>query len=171
MFAIQTNKSKILILSSLLFCIITDYLTKKIMITLLEGGKKHSFGGEFIQFSLVKNYDGFLGIAAPLPGPLRNGLLYGGVALLILACLAYLFSSKPSNITVPLLFVTGGGLGNLLDRVLHNGGVTDFLSIGIGTFRTGIFNLADIYILDGSAVLGYYVFSSSPCRRIPDFTD
>jgi signal peptidase II len=51
-------------------------------------------------------------------------------------------------------------MSNLVDRLLFEGGVIDFLSIGIGGFRTGIFNLADVYILVGSFVIGCYFFSS-----------
>jgi signal peptidase II len=58
------------------------------------------------------------------------------------------------------VFVIGGGISNLLDRLIQDGGVTDFLSVGFGEFRTGIFNLADVYILLGSFILGYYIFST-----------
>jgi signal peptidase II len=85
------------------------------------------------------------------------------VSFLLLGCLVYLFCShqRTARYDMPLVFVVGGGMSNLLDRLLHDGGVTDFLSIGIGNFRTGIFNLADVYILIGSFVLGYYLLSSS----------
>lgn len=169
--AMQSYSSKLAILLPLLFCIGTDQWTKSAMMTLLEAGETLYFAGGLIQVSLIKNYDGFLGVAAPLSAQLRNALLLGGVALLIIGCLAYLFSSKPSAITVPLIFVTGGGSSNLLDRVVYNGGVTDFLSIGVGTIRTGIFNLADIYILAGSAVLGYRLFSRTSTGRNPDLAD
>jgi signal peptidase II len=58
------------------------------------------------------------------------------------------------------VFVVGGGISNLVDRLLYDDGVIDFLSIGVGSFRTGIFNLADVYILVGSFVIGCSFFSS-----------
>jgi len=36
------------------------------------------------------------------------------------------------------------GVGNLIDRFLFDGRVTDFLNVGIGSLRTGIFNIADV---------------------------
>ncbi len=39
--------------------------------------------------------------------------------------------------------------GNLLDRVLHHGRVIDFMNLGIGNLRTGIFNVADVFITAG----------------------
>jgi signal peptidase II len=38
-----------------------------------------------------------------------------------------------------LALLLAGGFGNLIDRVLHDGSVTDFLNVGIGPIRTGIF--------------------------------
>lgn len=158
-------------LTLLLFIVSSDQCTKRLMTFLLATTDELSFAGHLVHLSLVENHDGFLGVAAPLPDTLRIAFLFGGVSLLVLACLAYLFFSKPSRLTVPLLFVTGGGLSNLLDRFMNNGGVTDFISIGFGTFRTGIFNLADVYILAGSTVLGYYLFSTSGSVPKPGITD
>jgi hypothetical protein len=49
--------------------------------------------------------------------------------------------------------VLAGGIGNLIDRVLHDGLVTDFLNLGIGSIRTGIFNVADMALTTGALVL------------------
>ena len=45
--------------------------------------------------------------------------------------------------------IIGGGLGNLIDRILNQGAVIDFMNIGIGPIRTGVFNVADLAILAG----------------------
>ena len=45
-----------------------------------------------------------------------------------------------------------GGLSNLVDRIAM-GSVIDFLNIGIGPIRTGIFNVADVAIMAGIALL------------------
>ena len=49
--------------------------------------------------------------------------------------------------------VLSGGLGNLVDRIINDGRVIDFMNIGIGSLRTGIFNVADVYITVGVVVL------------------
>ena len=167
----RRNHPKVFVLLLLLLCIISDQAMKKSMTVLLGAGLEFSLVNDLIQLSLVKNHHGFLGVAAPLPDTLRIALLFGGVSVLVLGCLAYLFFARPSRITVPLLLVTGGGLSNLLDRLMNNGGVTDFISVGVGSFRTGIFNLADVYILAGSSLLGYYLFSPSPPSRKAGYTD
>jgi signal peptidase II len=42
--------------------------------------------------------------------------------------------------------ILGGGLSNWIDRIADHGLVLDFLNVGIGSFRTGIFNLADFVL-------------------------
>lgn len=37
--------------------------------------------------------------------------------------------------------------------MINNGAVVDFLNIGFGSFRTGIFNIADIAIVVGALFL------------------
>jgi signal peptidase II len=49
------------------------------------------------------------------------------------------------------LFVAGGA-SNWIDR-LANGRVVDFLNVGVGPVRTGIFNVADVALMGGGALL------------------
>ena len=53
---------------------------------------------------------------------------------------------------VGLVLFLAGGASNLIDRVAF-GSVIDFLNIGLGPFRTGIFNVADVAIMAGVAIL------------------
>ena len=48
-----------------------------------------------------------------------------------------------------LALIFAGGMGNILDRFLFNRHVTDFMSVGIQSLRTGIFNFADLWITTG----------------------
>jgi signal peptidase II len=45
--------------------------------------------------------------------------------------------------------IFAGGMGNILDRLVFDRHVTDFMNIGIMDIRTGIFNFADIWITAG----------------------
>ncbi len=49
--------------------------------------------------------------------------------------------------------IFSGGVSNLIDRFAHNGYVIDFLNLGVGSLRTGIFNVADIAIALGALLL------------------
>jgi signal peptidase II len=48
-----------------------------------------------------------------------------------------------------LTLIFSGGLGNLIDRILYDRHVTDFMNLGVFGLRTGIFNFADVYITLG----------------------
>lgn len=144
----------------LVFIISTDQYLKVLARGLLKTSETISLFGDTIRFTLIENHGGFLGIVSSLPENIRFFLLNICVFGLLLVCLAYLFFYKKRCVrhSLPLAFVTGGGISNLLDRLFHSGGVTDFVSIGMGSLRTGIFNLADVYILAGSFVLGFTLF-------------
>jgi signal peptidase II len=51
-----------------------------------------------------------------------------------------------------LTLLAAGGASNWADRVVH-GRVIDFMNVGIGPLRTGIFNVADVAIMLGVALL------------------
>jgi signal peptidase II len=53
---------------------------------------------------------------------------------------------------VAMTLILGGGLGNLIDRLLF-GSVTDFMIVGVGPLRTGIFNFADMAVVAGTLLL------------------
>ena len=47
--------------------------------------------------------------------------------------------------------LAAGGIGNIIDRIL-NGFVVDFMHMDFGIFQTGVFNVADIYIMVGVGI-------------------
>jgi len=71
-----------------------------------------------------------------------------GVAIPVLRSGAHSFGP-----TFALALVAGGGLANWIERLWNDGAVTDFVSLGVGPLRTGIFNVADVFVLAGVAVL------------------
>ena len=75
----------------------------------------------------------------------------GGVATFLLGVLGYLLvaSNLPAVTVLAFSLVLGGGLSNLLDRIFYGGYVVDFINLGIGSLRTGIFNAADVAITIG----------------------
>ena len=145
----------------LFFAIGTDQLTKIAASRILAHSGDIPLLGGLVKFCLIENHEGFLGIVRGLPPKLQFFFLYVCVAFLLICCLAYLLflSRKNSRYDIPLALATGGGLSNLMDRIHNDGGVTDFMIIAVGSLRTGIFNLADVYILVGSFILGFSFFS------------
>ncbi len=54
---------------------------------------------------------------------------------------------------IALASVTGGAIGNLIDRIRSAQGVVDFLDVGVGNLRWPVFNVADIAVTCGAVLL------------------
>jgi signal peptidase II len=68
-----------------------------------------------------------------------------------LALLAFLLRTRTLSTwqRVGFSLFLAGGLGNWIDRLLNEGRVIDFVSLGVGGLHTGIFNVADVAITAG----------------------
>lgn len=62
-----------------------------------------------------------------------------------------------------LAMVFSGGIGNIFDRIVYDRHVTDFMNMGIGNIRTGIFNVADICVTAG--VIGLFIFFNDKRKK------
>lgn len=77
-----------------------------------------------------------------------------------IACVAiayFLVKSKNKLLKLALSLIFAGAVGNLIDRV-SKGSVTDFLRFDFGSYTFPIFNVADMSVVIGSALLMYYMF-------------
>ncbi|HXP89841.1 MAG TPA: signal peptidase II [Fibrobacteria bacterium] len=128
--------------------VVLDQATKFEARNLLVPGELHSYLGGSLWVELVRNHGAFLSLGAALSGTLREALLVVGVGIFLVGALWWLlFSTKStSEGRWTMAAVVAGGMGNLVDRIWFHGGVVDFLNVGIGSLRTGIFNVADMYI-------------------------
>ncbi len=109
----------------------------------------------FFVLVYVENQGAFLSLGVGLPRPLRS-LAFIAFPLIALALMtAYILRAKNHSwITLAAFaFIVGGGLGNLIDRLFRDGRVSDFMNFGIGRFRTGILNFADLSIVLGCVLL------------------
>jgi signal peptidase II len=111
--------------------------------------------GDTLRIQYAENPGAFLGAGGGLPAQQRFWLLVVMNAVVLIAIPAVLAArrdlGRPQMVAIALLLA--GGIGNLLDRVFHGGLVIDFLNMGIGPLRTGIFNVADMAIMAGFALL------------------
>jgi signal peptidase II len=138
----------------LTLCIGCDQAAKHVAVQALGDRLPISLFGEAVRLELAHNPGAFLGLGSGLGGDLRGLLFVLLVPLAIaLVCVHLARASQPGAASVVgLALLAGGGLGNWLDRVMHGGVVTDFVSLGIGPLRTGVFNLADVCIVGGIAL-------------------
>ena len=70
---------------------------------------------------------------------------------------------------VGLTLFLAGGASNWFDRATR-GSVVDFISVGLGPVRTGIFNVADVAILLGVALVMIEEVAPASCRAAPRCT-
>ena len=144
-----------------------DHVAKQIAHGALAGSPGVSLAADTLRFELTSNPGAFLSLGAGLPSGLRQLIFLGLVPfLLAILCVVALWSGLSSGWSLlGLAFVAGGGLSNWLDRLLHGGAVTDFVSLGLGSLRTGVFNLADVFIVAGVALLLLHSLQPGGSRR------
>jgi len=101
------------------------------------------------------NHGAFLSLGAEMSDATRNIVSIYGVLAILVGLLTWLVRSpKLGRVEVTAIAcILGGGISNLLDRCVYHGRVFDFLNLGIGHLRTGIFNVADVGIMLGVALL------------------
>jgi signal peptidase II len=145
----------IVVLLTLSCCVGCDQVSKSAARSLLHAGVTESLFADSLRLQLTENPGSFLSLGASLPEQMRFSLFTGAVAIILIGLVcAALFARRLNTARfVALALVAGGGISNLIDRLLYDGRVTDFLNVGIGALRTGIFNLADMAILAGALLL------------------
>lgn len=130
-----------------------DRVTKHLAMTSLAGMPEQSFLADTIRLDYHENAGGFLSAGANWRPEVRAAVFQVANGILLLGALILAAMFKWSRLAaVGLLMFLAGGTSNLVDRIAM-GRVIDFLSIGIGPIRTGIFNVADVAILAGIALL------------------
>jgi signal peptidase II len=144
-----------LVLLVIAACVGCDHAAKHVARSALDAAQVVAFAAETVRFELALNPGAFLSLGAGAPSALRSVFLLGLVplALAVVCGLAWRAGFRSGASLVGLALVVGGGAANWLDRALHGGAVTDFVSLGVGPLRTGVFNLADVHILAGAALL------------------
>ena len=100
--------------------------------------------------------------------PAQNGTERLGLLILTLAATAFLgfwlWRARTKTAGLGLGLVVGGALGNAYDRLSY-GFVADFYHFHIGSFSWYVFNLADVAIVAGVALLIYDCWSPAKKAR------
>lgn len=153
----MTKHKKNIALAAGLIIILTllDQWVKYLAVAYLKGQRGYAYFGDFIHIEYAENRGAFLSLGASLSDETRFWVFVFGVVLILAFCLYSLFRSlahTPSVVAYSL--VIAGGIGNLVDRALQ-GYVVDYIHMGFGFLRTGVFNVADVAISAGLLYLIY----------------
>ncbi|MCG6156277.1 signal peptidase II [Rubinisphaera margarita] len=148
--------------------LLVDQLSKIWAQKTLIGRPAESFFADTFRLVYAENMGTFLGLGANAPLMVRftltvivNAILLGGIVTVLL---------RKKNLKTGerwgLAIVLAGGLGNMIDRLFRQGIVIDFMNLGVGPVRTGIFNIADVLITWGVVQLAICWWSGT-ARETP----
>ncbi|MEO8452646.1 MAG: signal peptidase II [Gemmatimonadota bacterium] len=130
-----------------------DQVTKQIAADNLADGVRRSFWHDTVRLQYTENTGAFLGLGSRLPAAIRTPVLVSATVILLLGVILALRAQRMVlAYRVGLYLILAAGLSNLWDR-LERGRVIDFLNVGIGPLRTGIFNVADMALMLGVALV------------------
>ncbi len=130
-----------------------DQTSKHFAVVHLLDEPSKTFLGGLLRLEYAENVGAFLSLGAALPAWARTALFSVATSILLLTLVVVAARQRwPRSSRLALAFIVAGGASNLVDRVLR-GRVIDFLNVGIGPIRSGIFNLADVAIVLGIAWL------------------
>lgn len=163
----RTLTRLIVVATLLVGCVGCDQVTKIAARAHLSKAPTMSYLHDSIRLTYAENMGAFLSVGASLSKPARDAVFQGAVGLLILGLIgSALFWRGLSGMQVAGLTLLGaGGLGNLIDRLLYDGRVTDFLNIGLGPVRTGIFNIADLLGVVGVIIMLVFRSATAPSDK------
>lgn len=144
-----------------------DRVTKFVATSTLAGAPDRSLLADTVRLTYAENAGGFLSLGAGLPSGVRTALftVATGVLLAGMAVVAV----RGRHAIWPrfgLALFLAGGLSNWIDRVAR-GSVVDFLNVGVGPLRTGVFNVADVAIMLGAAIIVVSEIAGSRRADVP----
>jgi signal peptidase II len=148
----------------LVVVVLSDLVTKWIAAPeLFPRGVPREVFGDVVRLTLVYNRGAAFGLHV---GPWSRWVF---LALTIgaLMILWQLYRQSPARDIARILaisLVSGGAIGNLIDRLRGPQGVVDFLDIGIGDMRWPTFNVADMAVSTGAVLLAWVLWGEDRAK-------
>ena len=135
-----------------------DRVTKHAATALLAGEPDRSYLADIVRLGYAENTGGFLSLGAEWSRSARTAVFTVATGFVLLALVLIAIRDRFAGLsTVGLVLFVAGGASNWIDRVLR-GSVVDFLNVGVGPLRTGVFNIADVAIMVGAGLVALGVF-------------
>lgn len=149
----------------LLALVLADCGSKRIVEETLPPHTPHEVVGDVIRFTLGYNPGAAFGMNVGA----ASRLVFTTLSFLALIALGLMYRATPPERRVEvaaLALISGGAIGNLIDRV-RAGQVVDFIDVGIGATRFWTFNIADAGITVGAILLAV-AFLREPASPDPE---
>lgn len=130
-----------------------DRITKDAATTALRDAPDRTYLAGIVRLGYAENTGGFLSFGADWPAAARTAIftIGNGLMLSVLALVAIRRRAAGWPVLGIALFFAGSA-SNWVDRLVR-GSVVDFMNVGVGPVRTGIFNVADVAIMAGMAIV------------------
>ena len=143
----KENKLRILYALIILVGILVDQLSKAIAVATLKGEASFPLWQGVLHLTYVENRGAAFGM---LKDHRWVFLVISTVS--IAAILIYMFKARPAGVLerISLAMIAGGGIGNMIDRVVR-GFVVDFIDVRCINFY--VFNIADSFVCVGCGLL------------------
>ena len=134
------------------FVLLVDQLTKMAALsTLLPGTSVKVIPG--FQLTLAMNrgiaFSQFSGATG-----WQHQLLVGFIILLAAVIAYQMMQAQDAGVALGLVLLTGGAIGNLLDRLMY-GAIVDYIELYCYRWHWPVFNVADIAIFAGVVLLAW----------------
>ena len=144
--------TRLMVLSAIAGTVACDRVTKHLAAVALEGVPRQSYLSDTFRLQYVENTGGFLSLGADLPLGARTVLFTVATGLMLIVVVAAAVRFRWTGWTLlGVAFFVAGGASNWVDRATR-GSVIDFMNVGLGPLRTGVFNVADMAILLGVGI-------------------
>lgn len=132
-----------------------DQTTKHFARTKLNPFDAIMLMGGLGELRLVENPGAFLSLGDTLTPAVRTCVFTGAAGIGLLGLSVFLLSHPRLYCPgfIGLTLVLAGGTSNLIDRISRQGFVTDFITLRFGPIQTGVFNVADVVVMTGMALL------------------
>ncbi len=158
---ITATGGRIALVAAVLGTIGCDRVTKHAATAILAGMPGRSYLADTIWLGYVENPGGFLSLGATLPSAARTAFFTVGTGIMLLTLGVLALRGTWTGLPrLGLTLFVAGGLSNWIDRIIR-GSVVDFLNIGVGPLRTGVFNVADVAIMLGAAIFIFTTFRTT----------
>ena len=143
----------------LLTVLLLDCSTKRLAVEALSPPDvPHDVLGDVFRLTLAYNR----GMATGIPIGSRWVLTAAAGAVIAILWRAYRRTAPGETVrVVALALLTGGAIGNVIDRVRWSRGVVDFVDLGVGTVRFWTFNVADVAVTVGALLLAWVLGAAS----------
>ena len=139
----------------------TDCGTKQLAVE--ELGIEHvprEVFGDALRFTLTYNPNAAFSFSLGS----HSRIIFSVLAPLVIIVLWHMYTRAESHdrgLGAALGLIIGGALGNLTDRLRSPRGVVDFIDMGLGDYRFWTFNVADVGVTAGAALLLYLLLRRS----------